>query len=80
MTRRHRRLGTDLSAREVEILAMVANGKANREIAKRLFLAEETIKSHVGSILMKLGARNRAHAVALGYADGVIALCLETFE
>ena len=54
-----------LSDREVEVIDLIANGFTNGEIGERLFLSEETVKSHLRNILAKLGARNRAHAVAL---------------
>jgi DNA-binding NarL/FixJ family response regulator len=54
-----------LTRREVEVLQLIAEGLANREIGDRLFLAEETVKSHVKTLLEKLRARSRAHAVAI---------------
>lgn len=54
-----------LSLREVEILANVADGRTNEEIGAALFIATETVKSHICKILPKMAARNRAHAVAL---------------
>lgn len=51
-----------LSEREQEILALIANGASNREIAKRLFLAEGTVKNHITNILGKLGVRDRTQA------------------
>jgi len=51
-----------LSEREHEILALIANGASNREIAKRLFLAEGTVKNHITNILGKLGVRDRTQA------------------
>lgn len=62
------------SRREVSVLELVAEGYSNREIAARLVLSEDTIKSHVRNLLVKLGARNRAHAVTLGYVGGLIEL------
>src|SRR5271163_1440174 len=64
----------NLSAREVEVLTLVAAGNSNRLIAAQLSIDEETAKSHVKSILAKLGARDRTHAVTLGLRRGVIAL------
>jgi DNA-binding CsgD family transcriptional regulator len=55
----------DLSEREVEVLRLAAVGLSNKQIGARLFLSEETIKSHVRHILDKLKAKNRAHAVTL---------------
>lgn len=51
-----------LSAREIEILALVAQGFTNKEIARRIFLAEGTVKNYVTSILQKIGARDRTQA------------------
>ncbi len=57
--------GTVLSAREREVLRLVANGFSNREIGKQLFISEVTVKVHVRNIMKKLGARSRAHAVSI---------------
>ena len=59
--------------REIEVLQLVADGLVNREIGQRLFLSEETVKSHVRHLLAKLQARSRAHAVAVGFRRGLIA-------
>ena len=59
--------------REVEVLQLVSDGLVNREIGERLFLSEETVKSHVRHLLAKLQARSRAHAVAVGFRRGLIA-------
>jgi len=61
------------TAREVEVLQLISDGLVNREIGQRLFLSEETVKSHVRHLLAKLQARSRAHAVAVGYRRGLIA-------
>src|SRR5215467_2694743 len=63
-----------LTPREVEVLRLVAGGNANKEIAGRLSLTEETIKAHVRNILGKLGANDRTHAVAIGLKRGIIDL------
>jgi DNA-binding CsgD family transcriptional regulator len=55
-----------LSTREGQVLALTAEGLSNLEIGERLSLAPETIKRYVGNVLAKMGARNRAHAVAIG--------------
>ncbi len=55
--------GDDLTAREREVLQQLALGRANKAIADALSISEETVKSHVGSILAKLGAENRAQAI-----------------
>ena len=59
--------------REVEVLQLISDGLVNREIGERLFLSEETVKSHVRHLLAKLQARSRAHAVAVGFRRGLIA-------
>jgi DNA-binding NarL/FixJ family response regulator len=58
--------------REIEVLQLVCDGLVNREIGQRLFLSEETVKSHVRHLLAKLQARSRAHAVAVGFRRGLI--------
>ena len=60
------------TARETEVLQLIAEGLVNREIGKALFLSEETVKSHVRHLLAKLQARSRAHAVAVGFRRGII--------
>ena len=60
------------TAREVEVLQLISDGLVNREIGVRLFLSEETVKSHVRHLLAKLQARSRAHAVAVGFRRGLI--------
>ena len=60
------------TAREIEVLQLVSDGLVNREIGARLFLSEETVKSHVRHLLAKLQARSRAHAVAVGFRRGLI--------
>ena len=62
----------DLSARETEVLVHVARGESNREISEHLFLGEATVKTHVGSILMKLQCRDRVQAVVMAYEAGLV--------
>ena len=68
-----RELGQDPTMREIEVLQLISDGLVNREIGTRLFLSEETVKSHVRHLLAKLQARSRAHAVAVGFRRGLIA-------
>lgn len=63
-----------LTPRETEILAMLADGLANKEIAVRLNISSHTVKSHVQSLFSKLGADTRAEAVAVGVRRGLILL------
>ena len=64
--------GVRLSAREREVLGLVAEGKSNREIAEALFVTEHTAKYHVGSLFNKLGANSRAEAVTRAVALGLL--------
>ena len=68
-----RELEQEPTMREVEVLQLISDGLVNREIGVRLFLSEETVKSHVRHLLAKLQARSRAHAVAVGFRRGIIA-------
>lgn len=60
------------SERELEVLRLVADGLVNTEIGRRLWLSPETVKSHVASLLAKLGAKTRAEAVAIGFRAGLL--------
>lgn len=62
-----------LTAREREVFQLIAQGQSNPEIAAGLFLSEATVKTHVGHILAKLGARDRVQVVVIAYETGVVA-------
>ncbi|MFF3918786.1 response regulator [Streptomyces sp. NPDC001852] len=61
-----------LSAREREVLVLVARGTSNREIARELFISEATVKTHLTHLYAKLGVNDRAAAVAAGYDRGIL--------
>jgi DNA-binding NarL/FixJ family response regulator len=65
---------TGLSAREIEVLSLVAAGQTNKIVAAQLFISEATAKGHVKNILAKLGANDRTHAVTLALRRGIIQL------
>src|ERR1700678_693413 len=63
-----------LTPREIEVLRLVAAGNANKIVADRLSITEETVKAHVKNILSKLDANDRPHAVTIGLKRGIIEL------
>jgi len=63
-----------LTAREIEVLKEVATGNANKIIADKLSISEDTVKAHMKSILSKLGANDRTHAVTIAMRRGFLEL------
>ncbi|MFI8519509.1 response regulator [Streptomyces sp. NPDC085481] len=61
-----------LTSREEEVLRLMATGLSNPEIAESLTVSLETVKTHVGNVLTKLGAQNRTHAVVIAYESGLV--------
>lgn len=66
----------ELSPREIDVLRLVAAGSGNKQIADKLCIGETTVKSHIRSILSKLGANDRTHAVTIGLQRGIIELAI----
>jgi DNA-binding CsgD family transcriptional regulator len=61
----------NVTPRELEVLALIADGHSTREIAQMLWITDETVRTHVRRLLNRLGARTRAHAVAIAYREGL---------
>jgi len=69
-----RMAGNDLTAREVEVLRLIASGKSNKQIAARLEITEGTVKGHVNNILSKMGVSDRTQAVTTAIQRGIVHL------
>lgn len=67
-------IAEELTAREVEVLRLMARGQTNKQLAVQLDISEHTVKFHVSSVLAKLGARTRTEAVTIGMTRGLVAV------
>lgn len=63
-----------LSEREIDVINLLCDGKSNREISQELFIAEPTVKSHIGRIMTKMGVRDRVQVVIHAYRNGLVTL------
>ena len=71
-TREERELGHDLTAREREVLQLVAQGLSNTEVGRQLAISRSTVKFHLSSIFSKLGVSNRPELIALAYQHNLV--------
>ena len=62
----------ELTARELDVLTLIARGSPTREIADQLYISAVTVKSHIGRIFVKLGLRDRAAAIVYAYDHGIV--------
>jgi DNA-binding CsgD family transcriptional regulator len=60
-----------VTARELEVLELIAEGYSTTEIARELWITEDTVRTHIKRMLARLGARTRAHAVTIAYREGL---------
>ena len=61
-----------LTERELQVLRGMTEGRSNAEIGRELYVSEDTVKTHARRLFRKLGARDRAHAVAVGFRQGLV--------
>lgn len=61
-----------ISDRQTQVLALIAQGKTGHEIARLLGISSRTVEAHTRSIMIKLGAANKTHAVAIGFRKGIL--------
>jgi DNA-binding NarL/FixJ family response regulator len=64
--------GVQLTERELQVLRGMSQGKSNGQIGRELYLSEDTVKTHARRLFRKLKARDRAHAVAVGFRSGAL--------